>query len=75
VASLTQDNPIVKKHMEANKARVLRHRDMVGRPVVYIPAKNHNVNNRDIDDLTKFIVYCLVSCAYVIYIIKYCINM
>jgi hypothetical protein len=61
VASLTQDNPIVKKHMEANKARVLRHRDMVGRPVIYIPAKNHNVNDRDIDDLTKFIVYCLVS--------------
>jgi hypothetical protein len=47
--------------MEANKARVLRHRDMVGRPVIYIPAKNHNVNDRDIDDLTKFIVYCLVS--------------
>lgn len=61
MASLTIDNPVVKKHMEASKARVLRHRDMVGRPVIYIPAKNHNVNDRDIDDLTKFIVYCLVS--------------
>ncbi|KAJ4429289.1 hypothetical protein ANN_26293 [Periplaneta americana] len=61
VASLTLDNPVVKKHMETNKARVLRHRDMVGRPVIYIPAKNHNVNDRDIDDLTKFIVFCLVS--------------
>lgn len=61
VASLTKDNPIVMKHMEGNKARVLRHRDMMGRPVIYIPAKNHNVNDRDIDDLTKFIVYCLVS--------------
>ncbi|XP_021924458.1 uncharacterized protein LOC110832090 isoform X2 [Zootermopsis nevadensis] len=60
VASLTEDNPVVKKHMETNKARVLRHRDIVGRPVIYIPAKNHNVNDRDIDDLTKFIVYCLV---------------
>lgn len=61
MASLTEDNPVVKKNMEANKARVLRHRDMVGRPVIYIPAKNHNANDRDIDDLTKFIVYCLVS--------------
>nr|CAD7448051.1 unnamed protein product [Timema bartmani] len=42
IASLTEDNPIVKKHLESNKARVLRHRDMVGRPVIYIPARNHN---------------------------------
>lgn len=61
MASLTEENPVVKKHIEANKARVLRHRDIMGRPVIYIPAKNHNVNDRDIDDLTKFIVYCLVS--------------
>lgn len=47
--------------MEANKARVLRHRDMNGRPIIYIPAKYHNVNERDIDELTKFIVYCLVT--------------
>nr|CAD7431054.1 unnamed protein product [Timema monikensis] len=59
IASLTEDNPIVKKHLESNKARVLRHRDMVGRPVIYIPARNHNVNERNIDELTKFIVYCL----------------
>ncbi|XP_054735557.1 uncharacterized protein LOC129242760 [Anastrepha obliqua] len=43
----------------ANKARVLRHRDCIGRPVIYIPAKNHNSNERDIDELTKFIVHCL----------------
>lgn len=51
--------------MELNKARVLKHRDMHGRPVIYIPAKNHNVNERDIDELTKFIVYCLVSVEYI----------
>lgn len=68
MASLTIDNPVVKKHMEANKARVLRHRDMIGRPVIYIPAKNHNVNDRDIDDLTKFIVYCLVSAECIMFI-------
>lgn len=61
VENITADSPEVKNNLEANKARVLKHRDMSGRPVVYIPAKNHNANNRDIDELTKFIVYCLVS--------------
>ena len=37
---------------------MLRHRDCTGRPVIYIPAKNHS-SERDIDELTKFIVYCL----------------
>lgn len=43
----------------ADKARVLKHRDCFGRPVIYIPAKNHNASTRDIDELTKFIVNCL----------------
>uniref|UniRef100_A0A1B6C4H8 CRAL-TRIO domain-containing protein n=1 Tax=Clastoptera arizonana TaxID=38151 RepID=A0A1B6C4H8_9HEMI len=59
IQNLTLNNPVVKKHMDGNKARVLKHRDMVGRPVIYIPAKYHNANTRDIDELTKFIVYCL----------------
>ncbi|KAI5739077.1 CRAL-TRIO domain-containing protein C3H8.02 [Diaphorina citri] len=59
VASLTDQNPIIKSHLEKNKARVLKHRDMNGRPVIYIPARNHNANDRDIDEITKFIVYCL----------------
>ncbi|XP_076315381.1 uncharacterized protein LOC143227908 [Tachypleus tridentatus] len=29
------------------------------RPVIYIPARNHNVNQRHIDELTRFIVYIL----------------
>lgn len=49
---------IVEKN--SSKARVLNHRDITGRPVIYIPAKNHNSSERDIDELTKFIVYCLV---------------
>lgn len=53
--------PEIKINLEGNKARVLKHRDLFGRPVIYIPAKNHNATNRDIDELTKFIVYCLVS--------------
>lgn len=39
---------------------------MHGRPVIYIPARHHNVNDRDIDELTKFIVYCLVSRLFLI---------
>ncbi|XP_012265056.1 CRAL-TRIO domain-containing protein C3H8.02 [Athalia rosae] len=57
VAHLNPKSAIVENNL--NKARVLRHRDMYGRPVIYIPAKNHNPNERDIDILTKFIVYCL----------------
>jgi CRAL/TRIO domain len=51
------DTPAVVKH--ANKARVLKHRDCTGRPVIYIPVKNHNSSDRDIDELTKFIIHCL----------------
>lgn len=61
VEGLSLEHPDVKKHFDGNKARVLRHRDMAGRPVIYIPARNHNVNERNIDELTKFIVFCLVS--------------
>ncbi len=61
--SLTEDDEVIKSHVESKKAMVLKHRDMEGRPVIYIPAKFHNVNDRDIDQLTKFIVYCLVSCT------------
>lgn len=64
VANLTLDDPAIKNHHDGNKGRVLRHRDMYGRPVIYIPARNHNANDRDVDELTKFIVYCLVSKHY-----------
>ncbi|XP_022903011.1 uncharacterized protein [Onthophagus taurus] len=59
IQELDCNHPLVIKFLEAKKARVLKHRDMQGRPVIYIPAKYHNVNDRDVDELTKFIVYCL----------------
>lgn len=34
---------------------------MSGRPVIYIPAKHHSATDRDLEELTKFIVFCLVS--------------
>jgi hypothetical protein len=60
VALLSEENDIIRSHVESKKAMVLKHRDLEGRPVIYIPAKFHNVNDRDIDQLTKFIVFCLV---------------
>ena len=60
VAGLTEEHPTIKSNLALKKARVLRHRDMQGRPVIYIPAKNHSVNDREIDELTQFIVFCLV---------------
>lgn len=60
VAALTEDHPTIKNNLALKKARVLRHRDMQGRSVIYIPAKNHSVNDREIDELTQFIVFCLV---------------
>jgi hypothetical protein len=64
VAALTEDHPTIKNNLALKKARVLRHRDMQGRSVIYIPAKNHSVNDREIDELTQFIVFCLVRNNY-----------
>lgn len=59
VASITVEDPSIKKNLDSKKAMVLRHRDFQGRPVIYIPAKNHNTSERDLDELTRFIVYIL----------------
>lgn len=40
-------------------ARVLCHRDIDGRPIIYIPVRNHNATARDINVLTKYMVLCL----------------
>lgn len=57
--NISPDDPDIKKNREAKKAMVLRHRDFQGRPVIYIPARNHNVNERDIEETTRFIVHIL----------------
>ncbi|GAB6027285.1 hypothetical protein CHUAL_001567 [Chamberlinius hualienensis] len=59
VDSLTIEDPIVADYLKKNVAIISRHRDMHGRPVVYIPAKNHNANDRNIDELTKYMIYTL----------------
>lgn len=59
VELFSESEAVIKSNMQKKKAVLCRHRDMHGRPVVYIPSKNHNVNERDIDELTRFIVYIL----------------
>ncbi|KAF5300039.1 hypothetical protein FQR65_LT09296 [Abscondita terminalis] len=59
ISELNDEHPSVKSNKAANKARVLKHRDMQGRPIIYIPAKNHSATARDVNELTQFIVYCL----------------
>ncbi|KAG1692624.1 CRAL-TRIO domain-containing protein C3H8.02 [Nymphon striatum] len=59
VSELNEDTEVVQKYKKKNIAMLMRHRDMEGRPIIYIPARNHNVHERDIDELTKFIVFIL----------------
>ncbi|KAL1473711.1 hypothetical protein MTO96_021824 [Rhipicephalus appendiculatus] len=59
VKSISANDPDIKRNIEAKKAMVLPNRDFYGRPVIYIPACKHNVQEREIDELTRFIVYIL----------------
>ncbi|KAL3188697.1 hypothetical protein MRX96_038081 [Rhipicephalus microplus] len=59
VKSISANDPDIKRNIEAKKAMVLPNRDFYGRPVIYIPACRHNVQEREIDELTRFIVYVL----------------
>ncbi|CAG5055952.1 unnamed protein product [Parnassius apollo] len=61
VTELHDNKELIEKY--SDKARVLKHRDIVGRPIIYIPAKNYNSSDRDINELTKYIVYCLENAS------------
>lgn len=64
VSSLSEEEEDIKQEISTGKALLLRHRDYLGRPILYISARKHNVYERDIDKLTKFIVYLLEkACA------------
>lgn len=72
VSELQNDKELIEKY--SDKARVLRHRDIAGRPIIYIPAKNHSSSDRNIDDLTKFIVYCLVILVITLFFSYTCLS-
>lgn len=59
VDSLSPNDPDIQSEMATGKIRLLPHRDLKGRPLLYIAARKHNAYDRDIDKITKFIVYML----------------
>nr|CAH7753964.1 unnamed protein product [Callosobruchus chinensis] len=59
VQELTNEHPVVRRYIRDNKAIILDYRDGLGRPVIYIPAKNYSSSSRNLDEMTKFVVYCL----------------
>ncbi|ELU12302.1 hypothetical protein CAPTEDRAFT_204347 [Capitella teleta] len=58
VETLSQNEQVMQE-IGSRKALLLRQRDFKGRPILYISAKRHNANERDIEVLTKFIVHML----------------
>ncbi|KAK2147248.1 hypothetical protein LSH36_562g01013 [Paralvinella palmiformis] len=59
VQALGPDDEDIREELITRKITVLRHRDIKGRPIIYVSAKRHNANDRDINKVTKFIVYIL----------------
>ncbi|XP_064636965.1 uncharacterized protein LOC135493518 [Lineus longissimus] len=59
VECISPTEECIQKELIAQKALLLMHRDIIGRPVIYIAARKHDVNERDIDEFTRFIVYTL----------------
>ncbi|KAK7067348.1 hypothetical protein SK128_010312 [Halocaridina rubra] len=61
VAKITNETPGVKRAMATRIAKLLEGRDKLNRPIIYVAVRNHSFRNRDIDDMTQFIVYMLES--------------
>ncbi|XP_013421088.1 CRAL-TRIO domain-containing protein C3H8.02-like [Lingula anatina] len=59
VANLSPEDPDILEELQTMKALILSRRDARERPIIYIAVKKHNANDRDLDKLTKFIVYLL----------------
>ncbi|XP_076040080.1 uncharacterized protein LOC143024788 isoform X1 [Oratosquilla oratoria] len=63
IPRLEKSLPHIKNFLDQKKAMLLEERDLAGRPLLYIPAKNHSVLQRNLEELTDFVVYCLeTSC-------------
>ncbi|KAK4310039.1 hypothetical protein Pmani_018371 [Petrolisthes manimaculis] len=63
-AKLTIETPGVKRIHNTRICTILEERDRKGRPVVVVTVRNHSFQNRNMDDMTNYIVYSLDSlCA------------
>lgn len=59
VHCLSRGDDDIEEQLSLGKAEVLRYPDHVGRPIVLVTARNHDARNRDLNVLTKFIIYIL----------------
>lgn len=59
VASITAESPSIKRVDKTKIAVILNERDKKKRPVIYVAVRNHSIYNRDINDMTQYIVYIL----------------
>lgn len=59
VDSISPDEAEIKKEIDSKKIVICPHRDIEGRPVIYVAVRKHDVNNRDLDQFTRYIVYQL----------------
>ncbi|XP_059150375.1 uncharacterized protein LOC131937176 [Physella acuta] len=59
VDQLSPDDPAVLAEMSKGICHLLRTRDCMNRPVLYIIARKHSATDRDLERLTRFTVYML----------------
>lgn len=59
VANITSETPGVKKYMATRISLLIEEWDKENRPIVYVAVRNHTFRNRDVDDMTQYIVYML----------------
>lgn len=59
-AKLTSETPSVKRTHATRLAVILEERDLKGRPVIVVAVRNHSIQDRNLADVTDYIVYMLV---------------
>ncbi|XP_007900153.1 CRAL-TRIO domain-containing protein C589.09, mitochondrial [Callorhinchus milii] len=60
---ITADSPEIKVEMKSGKAVLLEERDLMSRPIIMVRARMHNPKERNLQNLTRFIVYLLESAS------------
>lgn len=63
MSSITASSPGVRRMSTTNLAQVLDARDRKGRPVAVVAVRNHSLIGRNMDDMTQYMLYTLVSRA------------
>lgn len=59
VDNLNEEDEDIRNEIATRKATLLDYRDLKGRPILFVRVKNHIAYERDLNKLTKFIVFML----------------